>query len=103
MKAREIAARISAFNRELDPDTLKLKYEAMRADAFAFFRGTCHLFYEDLPADAKLNDAPAVWNCGDLHLQNFGSFKAAIGSITSTSMISMKRLWLRVPGMSPGC
>src|SRR5205085_5003103 len=40
-----------------------------------FLRGTCHLFYEDWPARTRLNRAPPVWVCGDLHLENFGSYK----------------------------
>jgi len=54
---------------------LALKYRAMRQDVFAFLRGTCHLFYQDWQADSPLNDAPAVWICGDLHLENFGSYR----------------------------
>ncbi len=41
-----------------------------------FLRGTCHLFYERLPQQALLDDAPPVWICGDMHLENFGSYKA---------------------------
>ena len=63
------------FNQRRDPDRLTLKYHEMRADAFAFLRGTSHLFYQDWPADSPLNDAPPAWICGDLHLENFGSFK----------------------------
>src|SRR3954447_19743116 len=47
----------------------------MQADSFAFLRGTCHLFYEDWPSTSALNNAPAAWLCGDLHLENFGSYK----------------------------
>lgn len=72
---RNVIERILAFNQGRDPDRLTLKYRAMRADAFAFLRGTCHLFYQDWPADSSLNDAPFAWVCGDLHLENFGSFK----------------------------
>lgn len=67
--------RIRIFNRGRDPERLLLKYRAMRADAFAFLRGTCHLFYQDWPVGSPLNDAPPAWICGDLHLENFGSFK----------------------------
>jgi uncharacterized protein (DUF2252 family) len=70
-----VVERIQHFNRGRDPNLLQLKYQAMRSDIFAFFRGTCHLFYEDLPGDSPLNDAPLVWVCGDLHLENFGSYK----------------------------
>jgi uncharacterized protein (DUF2252 family) len=70
-----IVDRIVAFNAGRDPERLALKYRAMRASPFAFLRGTCHLF-SDLLAQAPLpSDAPLVWACGDLHLENFGSFK----------------------------
>jgi uncharacterized protein (DUF2252 family) len=67
--------RITTYNYGRDPERLRLKYAAMRADAFAFLRGTCHLFYEDWPHTGPLNDAPRTWICGDLHLENFGSYK----------------------------
>ena len=54
---------------------VKLKYKAMALNAFSFYRGTCHLFYENLAAAAPLPPSPHVWVCGDLHLDNFGSFK----------------------------
>ncbi|MEQ1531876.1 MAG: DUF2252 family protein, partial [Methylococcales bacterium] len=42
-----------------------------------FYRGSCHLFYEDIAAQgAALNNCPDTWLCGDLHLENFGSYKA---------------------------
>lgn len=72
---REVIARIQAFNQGRIPELVQRKYAAMAKDAFAFLRGTCHLFYEDLATTTELNQAPTVWICGDLHLQNFGSFK----------------------------
>lgn len=72
---RDVIARIERFNQGRIPELVQRKYQAMAQDAFAFLRGTCHLFYEDLPQDPSWNHAPAVWICGDLHLQNFGSFK----------------------------
>jgi uncharacterized protein (DUF2252 family) len=71
----KVVDRIYTFNQGRDPKLLKLKYKAMRADVFAFYRGTCHLFYEDLPLDSPLNNAPPAWICGDLHLENFGTYK----------------------------
>ncbi|HEY4383451.1 MAG TPA: DUF2252 family protein [Ktedonobacteraceae bacterium] len=71
-----VVERIQAFNQGKDVQLLHRKYEAMREDVFAFFRGTCHLFYEDWPAISPLNDAPVVWICGDAHTQNFGTYKA---------------------------
>ncbi|MBD2328823.1 DUF2252 family protein [Alkalinema sp. FACHB-956] len=77
---REVIARIQAFNQGRIPELVQRKYAAMAEDPLAFLRGTCHLFYEDLTTTAasplaELNAAPLVWICGDLHLQNFGSFK----------------------------
>jgi uncharacterized protein (DUF2252 family) len=71
--------RITAFNANRNPNLVKYKYKRMSRDAFRFFRGTCHLFYEDL-AQSKalptLPSSPLAWICGDLHLENFGSYKA---------------------------
>jgi uncharacterized protein (DUF2252 family) len=67
--------RLTAFNKNRLPDMLKLKYKAMSLNVFSFFRGTCHIFYEDLAAAKPLPSSPLAWICGDLHLENFGSFK----------------------------
>src|SRR6478752_781594 len=73
--ARRLAGAIVAFNAGRDPERLQMKYDAMRTDAFAFLRGTAHLFYAALPHARPLEKAPPAWVCGDLHLQNFGSYK----------------------------
>jgi uncharacterized protein (DUF2252 family) len=71
-----VTTRIQAFNQHFPPEMVKLKYKAMTENPFRFFRGTCHLFYEDLSRVSDFPESPAVWICGDLHLENFGSFKA---------------------------
>jgi len=43
-----ISERIHQFNSNRDRARLPLKYKAMRENPFRFFRGTCHLIYEDL-------------------------------------------------------
>ena len=70
-----LAERLKSFNADLLPDKLQLKYEAMAENAFRFFRGSCHLFYEDLAAAEPLPLSPLAWVCGDLHIENFGSYK----------------------------
>jgi len=70
-----IYERIQKFNAPLLPDMVKLKYKAMSENVFSFFRGTCHLFYEDLSHKNNLPPSPLAWLCGDLHLENFGSYK----------------------------
>ncbi len=72
---RDVWGLIQTFNSQRNRATLDQKYSKMRKSAFAFFRGTCHLFYRDLPQDSILNIAPNVLICGDLHLENFGAYK----------------------------
>jgi uncharacterized protein (DUF2252 family) len=69
------AQTIRDFNKDRIPELLRLKYKAMRANQFSFFRGTCHVFYTDLASKFIVKDDTKVWICGDLHLENFGSYK----------------------------
>lgn len=71
----DVVSRIQGFNAGRDPERLAMKYRAMRTGPFAFLRGSCHLFYERLPRGGVFKSAPSVWVCGDLHLENFGSYK----------------------------
>ena len=78
--SRDIPARIERFNAGREPERLALKYREMCKSPFSFFRGTAHLFWEDLGARRSvLPDSPPVWACGDLHLENFGSFQGSNG------------------------
>jgi uncharacterized protein (DUF2252 family) len=73
--------RIRQFNIDRNPKILKYKYKFMRESLFRFYRGTCHLFYEDLTKKGLAHDAPIGWICGDLHLENFGSFRSNNGLV----------------------
>jgi uncharacterized protein (DUF2252 family) len=73
--SRDVVARIEDFNAGREPERLGLKYRAMAESPFTFFRGTAHLFWEDLSASDRLPESLPVWACGDLHLENFGSFQ----------------------------
>lgn len=75
MGRSDLWQRIEAFNHGRDAERLAIKYQAMRHDSFAFLRGTDHLFYADWPQNFILNDAPLAWICGDLHLENFGTYR----------------------------
>lgn len=77
----DIVQKITQFNAGRDPERLEMKLSKMRENAFIFLRATCHLFYERLAAGDVLNQAPATWICGDLHLENFGSFKGDNGLV----------------------
>lgn len=71
----DVIQSIQAFNEGREPERLQIKYRKMRDNPFVFLRGTCHLFYERLPDHDIFRSAPLVWSCGDLHLENFGTFK----------------------------
>src|SRR5450755_3519879 len=71
----EITERILKFNSSFNPKLVSLKYKFMAQNPFRFFRGTCHIFYEDLSVAAVLPSSPVTWNCGDLHIENFGSYR----------------------------
>ena len=70
-----VPERIKKFNSDRVAEFLSLKYAKMAENPFRFFRGTCHLFYEDLSAHHVLPAEPVCWICGDLHVENFGSYK----------------------------
>lgn len=71
----DIIKNILKFNASREPERLMIKYQKMRINAFGFLRGTCHLFYKHLADESFLYDAPTTWVCGDLHIENFGSYK----------------------------
>lgn len=66
---------IAAAHGGSDPDLRLRKYAAMRQTPFSFMRGACQLFYASLPQVVTLSGAPPAWLCGDLHVENFGTYK----------------------------
>ena len=72
----ELAARILKYNQDRNEKLVSFKYEGMAENMFRFFRGTNHLFVEDLFKENKLPQSPLAWISGDLHIENFGSFKS---------------------------
>jgi uncharacterized protein (DUF2252 family) len=71
-----LIARIKQFNKLLLPEMVHLKYQALAEGPYRFYRGTCHLFYEDLSQAPDFPNGPTIWASGDMHLENFGSFKS---------------------------
>lgn len=67
---------IAQYNLGRDPERLAMKYQKMSASPFIFLRGAAHLFYQFLPDTPLFRDAPLAWCCGDLHFENYGSYKA---------------------------
>lgn len=66
---------IDSHNAGRDAERLAMKYAKMAQNSFIFLRGTCHLFYDALPDTPLFREAPLAWCCGDLHFENFGSYK----------------------------
>ncbi len=66
---------IFSNNAGRDPERLAMKYAKMAQSPFIFLRGSCHLFYDALPDSPLFRDTPLAWCCGDLHFENFGSYK----------------------------
>lgn len=68
--------RINEYNEGISAPLHELKWKALMESPFRFYRGTAHLFAEDFVKLYKY-DKPKVksWICGDLHFENFGSYK----------------------------
>ncbi|WAU80204.1 DUF2252 domain-containing protein [Streptomyces sp. Qhu-G9] len=71
-----------------DPAAFRVKFRKMAASAFAFYRGTAGLFYQDLEQEAATHSGPyldertsRVWIHGDLHAENFGTYMDAQGRL----------------------
>jgi uncharacterized protein (DUF2252 family) len=75
MALQSVKAKIHKYNSSLLEHMVSRKYKLMCEDVYKFYRGTCHLFYEELSKHKKLPFSPLVWICGDLHMENFGSFR----------------------------
>lgn len=69
-----------------DPAAFQGKFRKMAASAFAFYRGTACIFYNDLQAEQAggpfLDDrTKRVWIHGDLHAENFGTYMDSRGRL----------------------
>src|SRR5580692_679532 len=65
----------------IKPD-ITLKHTQMKADAFSFFRATAYRWAQLWePHCSDLGDAPRVLSVGDLHLENFGTWRDAEGRL----------------------
>ncbi len=73
--ATDVVAKVQAHNKGREPERLAMKYAKMAQTPFIFLRGACHLFYEALPKAGAFKSAPLAWCCGDLHFENYGSYK----------------------------
>lgn len=71
-----------ATHLKIVPADLRVKHEAMRQDVFRFLRGTFYRWAQLWPAIcADENQAPEVLAVGDLHIDNFGTWRDAEGRL----------------------
>src|SRR5579872_1046149 len=70
-----VIKKINEYNAGTPPVLKDLKWNAMKESPFRFFRGTCHLFAQDFMRLYKNKSKVKSWICGDMHFENFGSFK----------------------------
>jgi len=73
--------KIVSYNAKRNKNFVHLKYKAISENPHRFFRGTNHLFVEHIAKESVLNNVPFTWNCGDLHMENFGSYKGSSGLV----------------------
>ncbi len=67
---------------EVDRDGLKKKHERMRKDAFKFLRSTYFRWASVVEAKApSLSSAPVALAVGDLHVENYGTWRDAEGRL----------------------
>ena len=63
-------------------DDLDLKHQLMARDPFLFLRGTYYRWAQTFPALClEANSAPTILAVGDLHIENFGTWRDAEGRL----------------------
>ncbi len=78
---------LAQFNRHISPSAKAAKYDKMALDAFVFYRGTAHLYYDDLASQNVLQksyfnpETALCWLQGDMHVENYGVFCDGKGDV----------------------
>ena len=85
MKFRKATAKYEAWlgrHLTLLESDLNLKHEAMRTAKFPFLRATFYRWAQIFPeVCSKLNSAVKVLGVGDLHVENFGTWRDVEGRL----------------------
>ncbi len=73
-----VISELKAYNKDIKTKYRNKKYCKMAATAYAFYRGTNHLYWSDFSNSRKLKKFSTpktkTWLQGDLHAYNFGTF-----------------------------
>ena len=78
---KSVFEKITAYNQNRNVHFVHLKYKAISENPHRFFRGTNHLFMEYLAKESVFKKVPFSYVCGDMHLENFGSYKGNSGLV----------------------
>lgn len=57
------------------PQLDEIRKKALAESAFRYYRGTCDRFANDILSLYSSRNGVTSWICGDLHFENFGSYK----------------------------
>lgn len=75
----QVIEALERFDADLDAPLRQQKYARMSESAFSFFRGSNHLYWQDMYRDWRFSlfggiTETQTWLQGDAHLQNFGAY-----------------------------
>lgn len=78
-REEQVIEALERFDADLDVPLRQQKYARMSESAFSFFRGTNHLYWQDMYRDWHFSlfggiTETQTWLQGDAHLQNFGAY-----------------------------
>ncbi|WP_148863724.1 DUF2252 domain-containing protein [Marinobacter fonticola] len=85
-RANQVIQAITDNNQSLDEVARKRKFAAMAESPYRFFRGTSHLFWQDMYNDWRFVlfggvASTQTWIQGDAHVYNFGAFANHDGEV----------------------
>lgn len=83
---QQVIQAITGNNANLDAASRRKKFAAMSESAYRFFRGTSHLFWQDMYNDWRFAlfggvSGTQTWIQGDAHVYNFGAFANHDGEV----------------------
>lgn len=83
---QQVIQAIAEHNADLNAAARKKKFAAMSESAYRFFRGTSHLFWQDMYNDWRFAlfggvSGTQTWIQGDAHVYNFGAFANHDGNV----------------------
>ncbi|MFY0654641.1 MAG: DUF2252 family protein [Cyclobacteriaceae bacterium] len=80
----QIRSELKVNNQDIDESFRKEKFKKMSESAYAFYRGSNHLYWEDFYNDWRINafggtSSTLTWLNGDAHIYNYGAYSNHYG------------------------